>query len=221
MESTALAISIARRPYLRPSLWSEVNRLTEENRFEKISALAVLALARLYKGEREGARESAEAALRLFRQPDPRYSIFRGYPCVAEVFLTLWEESGKNDAPEQERLAHLSHLACRALHRFSKTFPIGRPGDFVWQGLYEWLSGRRRKARKAWEKGVEEAEKRGLPFEQAQACFEMGRHCAGQERHEYLSRASALFSRLGSAYHMARAEAARKEDKGSAPCANL
>jgi tetratricopeptide (TPR) repeat protein len=189
----------------------DFDRLTEENRFEKISALAVLALAQLYKGEKKEASASAESALRLFMQPDPRYSIFRGYPCVAEVFLTLWEESGKDETPDGQMYSRLSRLACRALHRFSQTFPIGKPGDLVWQGLYEWLRGRPGRARNSWKKGVEAAEERGLPFEQAQACYEMGRHSAGRERQEYLSRACDIFGKLGSTYHLARAEEARKE----------
>jgi hypothetical protein len=188
----------------------DLNRLTEENRFERISALAVLALAQLYQGERMKAGESAEAALRLFKQPDPRYSIFRGYPCVAEVFLTLWEECGKKAGPESEMYAGLSRQACRALHRFSRTFPIGKPGDHIWGGLYDWLRGRQRSAWNCWGHGAEEAERLGLPFEQAQAYYEMGRHASGRERQDYLSRACKIFGALGSTHHLARAEAAMR-----------
>jgi hypothetical protein len=64
-------------------------------------------------------------------------------------------------------------------------------------------------ANDAWRAGLAEAERLAMPFEQARARFELGRHLGLQEpaRREHLLRAKALFAELGAVDDVARVQA--------------
>jgi len=153
----------------------EALALLDQNpdRAEQLRAHGLLAVARLRKGDRDGARESATAAANLIRQffsPTAHY-LLEGYAGVAEVWLSLWESG--DDSPEVRRAAR---KACAALRRFARVFPIGKPRALLWTGLYEWLSGKRSKARADWQMSLTSARRLGMRFEQALAHSELGRH---------------------------------------------
>jgi len=177
-----------------------------------INTYALLALARLRRGELELARAAAQAAaerIAKVRTSDATYSL-DGYADVAEVFLSLWEAGIKNGQPESElrTLAASSQQACKALRQFASTYPIAQPRAWLWQGLYDSLSGKPAQAQQAWRKSLAHAERLAMRYDEALAHYEIGRHLLGDDptRTEHLSRAREIFSQLGAAYDLAQAQ---------------
>ena len=107
----------------------------------------------------------------------------------------------------QATLAAEAQKACRSLRRYARRYPIGRPRAWLYQGWYDWLSGKARKARKAWRKSLAEAQASAMPYEEGLAHYEIGRHLPAGDpaRQEHLSCAVEIFTRLGAAYNLTRA----------------
>lgn len=188
--------------------------LLDEHRFEKTWVYAVMALSRLHRGEPEEAEAAAEAALQLFAQSDPRYASLMTLHSVAEVFLSLLETSSNQPAEEKKQRAKLAKQACRYLRKYAHVFPIGQPSSRLWQGLYDWLSGKQGKAWTSWRKSLASAERLGMPYELGLAYYEMGRHSRGENRKKHLSQACEIFTRLGAKYDQERAETAMGSPAG-------
>jgi hypothetical protein len=97
--------------------------------------------------------------------------------------------------------------SCRALHNFARAFPIGLPRAWIFQGLYDWHVGQTGKAQKAWQKGLAQAERLEMPYEEGLAHYEIGRHLPfddpAQEKH--LTRACEIFVRLDARHDLKRA----------------
>jgi hypothetical protein len=51
------------------------------------------------------------------------------------------------------------------------------------------------------------AQKLAMPYDEALAHFEIGRHASGDERRDHLDRAADIFKRLGAEYDLQRAQA--------------
>ncbi len=192
------------------SLLEESLRLFAQNR-DRVSETAtwgMLAIARLERGEGQLAFSTAlKTQERLEQLSSPNsYYLLEGYASTAEVYLTLWEAKPAGDVAA---LAQLSTKACKALHRFARIFPVGEPRAWLWQGLYDWLRHRcAYRARSAWRKSLAAAERLAMPYEQARAHWEIGRHATGRERLQHLTRAIELFAELGAAGYLARARLA-------------
>ena len=99
---------------------------------------------------------------------------------------------------------------CRILRQFARAFPIGQPRAWLWQGLYDWLSGQPGQAYAAWGKSLTAAEQLTMPYEQALTLYEMGRHLPPRDpnRQIYLNHAAEIFSRLQAKDDLSRAEQA-------------
>lgn len=178
----------------------------------KVNTYALLALARLRRGELELARVAAQAAaerIAKIRTSDATYSL-DAYADVAEVFLALWESGVKSGQPESElrTLAASAQQACKALRQFASTYPIAQPRAWLWQGLYEWLSGKPVQAQQAWRKSLEHAERLAMRYDEALTHFEIGRHLPMDDstRTKHLTRAQEIFSQLGAGYDLAQAQ---------------
>jgi hypothetical protein len=55
-----------------------------------------------------------------------------------------------------------------------------------------------------------------MPYDEALAHFEIGRHAGGDERRDHLDRAADIFKRLGAEYDLQRARAALDRRMNSA-----
>lgn len=186
----------------------DVDAMGEENRYEKMCAQSITSLMHLYRNDLEAASEAGESALHLFQQSDPRSAALRAYPCVAEVFLTIWEGCIDKKNDQQKKYQKLAQKACKALNRFAKVFPIGQPSALHWQGLYDWLSGKENKARKMWRKSMEASEKYRMQYDMGQTHYDIGRHASGPEQKKHLSIAHAIFTQLQADYDRERVERA-------------
>ncbi|HEX5807837.1 MAG TPA: AAA family ATPase [Anaerolineales bacterium] len=160
------------------------------------STQGTLAVTFLLKGELENARRAADKTARLLKQASVRIApSFDSYSNVAYVYLVLWEKS--RTQRERSEMKPLARQACRALHKFARTYPIARSRALLWQGLYDWLNGKPRSAQKNWQKSLAAAQKLSMPYDEALAYREIGRHASGAERDLNLIRANELFERLG------------------------
>jgi len=134
------------------------------------------------------------------------YGVLSGYANPAEVYLSLWEAGYP-----QPGLDRLARKACKVAHSFARVFPIGRPRALLWDGLHHWLAGKPARATRAWQASLAAAARLEMPYDEALAHYELGRHLpdADPGREEHLARACEIFERLGAAYDLARAREAR------------
>jgi tetratricopeptide (TPR) repeat protein len=147
---------------------------------DKINSYGIMALLYWRLGQREAAQSAVEAALQWMARSSPTgFGIVHGYNNVAEVCLALWEAqegSGVGGRELESQNKANAGQACQALRLYARAFPIGQPRAWLWQGLYEWLSGRPGRAKAAWRKSLAAAERLAMPYEQALALSELGRH---------------------------------------------
>ena len=78
-----------------------------------------------------------------------------------------------------------------------RIYPIAKPRAWLWQGLYDWLDGKPGRARRAWQKSLAMAQKLAMPYDEALAYYEVGRHATGTEQETNLTYANEIFGRLG------------------------
>ncbi len=160
------------------------------------STQGTLAVTYLREGQLKKARTAAEKTARLLKQASVRIPpSFDSYSNVAFVYLTLWERSGTEH--EKSEMQLLARQACRALHKFARTYSFAKSRAFLWQGLYDWLDGKQRSAQKKWQKSLVEAQNLSMPYDEALVNREIGRHTTGSERDLNLARANEIFTRLG------------------------
>jgi tetratricopeptide (TPR) repeat protein len=133
----------------------------------------------------------------------------QAYTAPALVYLTLWEMAGKE---AENEIVKAARSACRALTRYAAIFPIGRPRSALYWGLNHWLSGRTILARNRWRRSLSKAVALDMPYEEALARFEIGRHLPAdnRERMEHLETAEEIFERLEARYDLGRCREVRE-----------
>jgi tetratricopeptide (TPR) repeat protein len=172
-----------------------------------IDLYGLLAMVHLRRGETELALTSAEKAAHLIAKTSPTsFLSLPGYRGMVETYLTLWEKNLTRKAPIPN-LKSRTRRANQALRGFTRVFPIGRPLAHLWQGVFEWQSGRRYVARELWAKGLTAAKQLNMPYAEGLIHYEMGRRLpqADPARLDHLTEAGAIFTRLGATYDFERA----------------
>jgi class 3 adenylate cyclase len=158
----------------------------------------VLASAYLRQGQLGQARQAAAAAADLLAPVSlPHFSAFITYGHIAEVYLSLWEKEESQKTQADLEVKMLARKACQSLRRCARLFPAAQPRAWRWQGVYNWLDGKPIRARQAWQKSLAAAQKLAMPYDEALAYYEIGRHAAGGEQEADLTRANRIFDRLG------------------------
>lgn len=179
-----------------------------------VLAHGLLALAHWWNGEPDQARREAEVAAALIVRLPPVYvAAYQGYIGVAEVYLALWEAGRRPGGKEDPILQQKARQVCAALRRFSRVFPIARPRALLCQGLVDSLSGRPARARRVWRDCLRAAIHLEMPFEEAMAHYEIGRHLQPDDpaRHRHLTQSIEIFARLGAGCYLARAQSTLAE----------
>ena len=167
----------------------------------EISAYGSLAMVYWQQGKITLAQETAATGWERIQKTRPIvYSTLGGYRGVAELYLRLWESG----ACPAEELRPKAIQAVKAYKTFARSFPIGRPGLALVQGLAAWLSGKEKKACKIWRQGIDTAEKLGMPYEKGQLLAEYGRHLPPSDprRQAALTEATQIFQQLGAQYDL-------------------
>ena len=163
---------------------------------DQVWAHGVLAMARLWNGQPEQAREAAAAsqALILKTQPNAFYAL-EGYAGVAEVGISLWD----TDAAEVKAAAKAARASLKGLKQFAAFFPIGIPRAYLWEGMYHWKLGKRSKAHAMWQKGLALAQANRFAYEEALLRRVIATHMEASDpaRVPYFQRAVELFASIG------------------------
>jgi hypothetical protein len=196
-------------------LLSEEAEPSFENRTTALRGHGQLALARLRLGDQEGALSSAAHTLQTIRllSSPKRATFLEVFSDIAEVYLAIWETAATSGAvipaDEAKELAKAKSLAkesIAALEQSVGAFFIFQPRTHLWQGLYSWLDGEPKRARRSWDKSLVAAQRLKMPFDAALAEYEIGRHAEGSERQAHLDRALESFEALGASFHVARVQ---------------
>jgi tetratricopeptide (TPR) repeat protein len=190
--------------------------LAEEPNWQyEVLAQSLLTQANYLRGDLLAARQEAETTMDLLKSQ--RQTLFfymveapAGLPFVA---LSLWEAAMAGSAADinpqsAERLAGDALKFFQGLARPTAAYLLPRAS--LYQGTFDWLSGKHRRAAKAWAKSLSLAEQFEMPYEQGLAHFEIGRHLPvgdpGREQH--LQQAADIFSRLGAEWYLTQVNAA-------------
>ena len=150
--------------------------------------------------------EQTEALNALSPIPS-NFGIFPAYNAPVEFYLTL-RERGRADDEIMER----AKKAIKNMNVFARTFKIGKPRSYLWQGVGYWLDDNQDKAREVWQKGIAIGQELDMPYEVARIQYEMGRRLRSSlERSDYLTEASEIFMRLNTTYDLAQSQKALNE----------
>jgi tetratricopeptide (TPR) repeat protein len=167
---------------------------------DKVSVLGsygLLALAALRRGDQRSARQAADDGMRLIEElasPTGYYTL-NGYNGVANAYLALWETG---DPAQRDAMAARAREACRALRRFARVLPVGAPSACLCNGRFAWLMGQPKAAIRNWRKCLRVADRLHMPYEQALAHLEIGRHLPADDaaRQTHLTQAGAILASL-------------------------
>ena len=99
------------------------------------------------------------------------------------------------------------------MDKFANVFPLGQPRALIWKGLYQWLTGDVRQAYALWQSGLSVAQQQALPYDQALAHYELGRHLKIDKpaRLQHLQQALDMFDQLGAVYERTAVQSALDE----------
>ena len=161
----------------------------------------LLALIHLRRARYEDAAREAEIGTRHMVASAPTYyPTLLEYSSLAEVYLCLREHGLVANAAA-------SRAACKRLRAFARVFVVARPAALLWTGVERWLSGRRARALSDLAKSAALAAELGMPYFEALAHYELGRHLTQPDasRVEHLSLAIRALSKLGERYFAALA----------------
>lgn len=173
---------------------------------EKIWTQGLFARAYWRQDQRELAEQAATLTAELTAKAMPvNFYSLEGYSSQAEVFLRLFESTTGS-----KELMKKALQAVKAMDKFARVFPLGEARALIWKGLYHWLTGNAQKANKHWQTGLAAAEQRGIPYDQALAHYEIGRHLKHNDPacHKHLQKALDIFDQLGAAYDRAAVQSA-------------
>jgi tetratricopeptide (TPR) repeat protein len=149
----------------------------EADHAEELRVSGLLSLAALRTGDGERARRLARVTLQRSRETS--VTVFLSYSGVAEaaeVILALAEADTPAAAVADPATRRELRTACRALARFARVFPLGRPRHVLARARSLSLLGRRRRSRAAFLRAATLAAARGMPLEQLRVTQAMSRH---------------------------------------------
>jgi class 3 adenylate cyclase/tetratricopeptide (TPR) repeat protein len=182
----------------------EALRILEEtpNLASSIEINGQIALAHLRLGQEEKALSHAEKVLQLSEKLSPTvYSMDVGFSGAADVYFELWEKSLQNPArvADADHLKALAERAIKLLIAFEKVFPIGKAVTPIYQGWYEWLTGKHEAAIKTLRRGLDAALRFNMAYEEGLIRLKLAAY--SQEnldaRKRNLWRAMEIFEKMG------------------------
>jgi tetratricopeptide (TPR) repeat protein len=180
----------------------EALRILEEtpNLASSIEINGQIALAHLRLGQEEKALVYAEKVLNLSEKLSPTvYSMDVGFSGAADVYFELWERSLQDSGTNSDHLKTLAERATKLLIAFEKVFPIGKAVTPIYQGWYEWLTGKREAAIKTLRGGLEAALKFNMTYEEGLIRLKLATYSQENPdaRKQNLWRAIEIFETMG------------------------
>lgn len=175
----------------------------------EIWAYGIIALYWYRAGDTEKALFYADKARERMNRSHPISSwTMPGYSAALETYLCLLEDS--SDPIHRRALVQSVRQVFDSWWKFAFSFVILTPRYLLWRGLFEQLTGKPARAHRTWNKGLGEARRYGLPYDEALVRYSMGRFlpATNPQRHEYLTQAAALLAGMGEVYHREKAQSA-------------
>ena len=184
----------------------------------KAAYYSVMAIAHLRQEKKEAALQAADSAVALLRnKASLNIAIVLFYSHVAEVYLTLWEqailESGAAGPASLRHCQTQAQQICQNLYRLAWLLSTRRPFAYLYQAHYEWLAGRRRRAKRLWFKSLANAKRLASPHIEGMAHYQIGRHLPldDAKRTMHLRCAVEIFETLKAEYDLNLAQIALAE----------
>jgi serine/threonine protein kinase/tetratricopeptide (TPR) repeat protein len=173
--SARALIPLGRTDEARAKL-EEAHALLEEqiDAPSRIICPGLLAWVHMARGRHERAATFADLAASRIRKNLPTvFATVAGYVSVADVYLAQWSRAVREggDVGAARRRAREAMLALWSL---ALNIPIGRPSYHRMRGRALVLRGRERAARQAFARGIDEATRLAMPYEEALARLELG-----------------------------------------------
>lgn len=191
----------------------EALRILEEtpNVASTIETNGQIALAYLRLGQEDKALAHAEKVLNLSEKLSPTvYSMDIGFSAVADVYFELWEKALQDltKKADAERLMALAERSVKLLIAFQKVFPIGQAVTPVYQGWYEWLTGKHEAAVKTLKRGLDAALKFNMAYEEGLIRLKLAAYSQGNldARKQNLRRAMEIFETMGAVHELRLAQ---------------
>ncbi len=116
---------------------------------------------------------------------------------IFETYLGLWEHYSARHGGDVRRIAQSAHRIARSFRLWSWMYPVHQARYLHGQGQLFWLRGRRAKAMKAWQRGLELAEALGLTFDEGLCHYQIARRSPTDslEGSQHAEKAREIFSR--------------------------
>lgn len=171
-----------------------------------IQAYGLLGVVELYQGNVDAAKLLAQSAVEWIGASEATgFALLEGYAGAAEVFLTVLETLPAESANERPRLIEQATHVLGQLQALAKTIPIASPRALLCRGWLAHVEGDQATAHARLGESARQASKLAMPFEQGLAHYHLGRWLPldDPQRTQHLAQASAIFTRLGAAHHLA------------------
>ncbi len=174
----------------------------------QIARLGFLALGEWRAGRHDQALEHATQSLDLMKRTEwlTAPHAYDGFAATTRVWLAALERSrAEPRGASQHPVRRNAQRACRSMSRLARTVNIARPGQHQAWGRYYSLTGQGRRAMRYWGQGLTEAERLGMPYEEALLLSAMLQHgdLSAKRASNYRERATAIFEMLGAAPDLA------------------
>ena len=161
---------------------------------DKTMVNGVLAYAAYQRGDVDTAKLYADRTVHVVKGSDAvAQYVLEGLAGASEVLLGMWEEDPTRVIVMKDPM----QILIKALRSYSKTNTIGLPQYYRYLGREAWLCGKKSRARKLWQKGLQKAVELDMRYEQALLRFELGRHTDGETARDYLTQARDSFDIIG------------------------
>jgi eukaryotic-like serine/threonine-protein kinase len=166
----------------------------------QMEGLGARALTLAQLGDHTAARADIASVLSVMEQSSKTsYTSIWAYSNAIEAFFHGYMSA---DAGAREDLAVARRLLT-AFGRFARIVKVARPRLHLWTGVVEWHAGHRARARRAWARALEGAQRIGLPLDVALTHFWAGRCTSGEERAHHLARSIPLLETMQAGWHAA------------------
>jgi tetratricopeptide (TPR) repeat protein len=151
------------------------------------------------RSEFKDAFQTAQAAVEFAEKYSTTgIGFIRHYSELARVCIGLW-----NSEDLDPGVRNLTRRMRRLLSTL-KFMPPAMPSVELYEGIYAFLNNQPRRANGLWQSSLTAARKLQMPYDEARALYEIGRHLPVNDprRAENLKAAAAIFERLGAAWEL-------------------
>ncbi|MDD5654976.1 MAG: AAA family ATPase [Candidatus Omnitrophica bacterium] len=198
---------------IRDSL--EANRLMKETKDKPNIVWSTIALAMIYLRQKRynEAIEAAQEAVSLFSTHYNKGTwILDVFAAAAQVYLEAVIEAPDIPVQKKQECLKRAGILCKQSLGWAKKYEFLRGWTFQMQGVYLWLSGKKKDALKVWGEGaIFLRERTGDKYRLASILFEQGRFLLqdnprDKKAYEYLIEAREIFSGIDCKHDLANTD---------------